>query len=65
MPRKKLTNKQKAYMVEYNKNNTRRIAFTLNYNTEKDLIDYLESIPNKNAYLKALIKADIEKNRVE
>ena len=63
MPKKKkLTNKQKAYIVEYNKNNTRRIAFTLNYNTEKEMIDYLENIPNKNGYIKSLIAADMAKN---
>ena len=63
MPKKKkLTNKQKAYIVEYNKNNTRRIAFTLNYNTEKEMIDYLEKIPNKNGYIKSLIAADMAKN---
>lgn len=61
--KRKLTNKQKAYMVEYNKNNTRRIAFTLNYNTEKEMIEYLEQIPNKNAYLKSLIKTDMEKHK--
>lgn len=61
--KKKLTNKQKAYMVEYNKNNTRRIAFTLNYNTEQDLIDFIEQQPNKNAFLKSLIRAELEKQK--
>ena len=61
--KKKLTNKQKAYMVEYNKNNTRRIAFTLNYNTEQDLIDFIEQQPNKNAFLKSLIRAEMEKQK--
>ena len=61
--KKKLTNKQKAYMVEYNKNKTRRIAFTLNYNTEQDLIDFIEQQPNKNAFLKSLIRAEMEKQK--
>lgn len=31
-------------------------------NTEKDIIDKLESVNNKNGYIKKLIKADIAKN---
>jgi len=31
--------------------------------TEQDIIDKLESVPNKSGYIKALIRADIAKNK--
>lgn len=57
--KKKATNKQKAYIIEYNKNNYRRINFQLHKTNEADLIEYLESQPNINAYLKDLIRKDM------
>ena len=56
----KVSIKRKAYMLEYQKENVKQIKFTLNYNTDQDLITYLETIPNKNAYLKDLIRKDME-----
>lgn len=60
---RKLTNKAKAYMVEYQKANVKQIKFTLNYNTDEDMIAYLETVPNKNAYLKDLVRADMKKQK--
>ena len=31
--------------------------------TEQDIIDKLESVPNKSGYIKALIRADIAKKK--
>ena len=31
--------------------------------TEQDIIDKLESVPNKAGYIKSLIRADIAKNK--
>lgn len=31
--------------------------------TEQDIIDKMESVPNKSGYIKRLIRADIEKNK--
>ena len=61
MPRKKATNKQKAYIAEYNKNNYRRINFSLHKEYDKEIIEQLEKQDNISGYLKALIIADIEK----
>ena len=60
MPRKKATNKQKAYIVDYNKENTKRVNFTLNLNYDADIIAYLDTLPNKNGYLKQLIRDDMK-----
>ena len=31
--------------------------------TESDIIDKLESVPNKSGYIKSLIRKDIEENK--
>ena len=41
--------------------NTRRYALKLSRNTDADIIQQLDRQENKQAYLKALIRADIEK----
>lgn len=61
MPRKKATIKQKAYIMDYQKENVKQIKFTLNKIHDQDIIDYLDTIPNKNGYLKDLIRQDMEK----
>lgn len=59
--KRKLTNKQKAYMVDYQKTKTRRINFQLSLEHDSDILEYLDSVPNKNAYLKELVRADIKR----
>ena len=61
MPKKKATIKQKAYIMDYQKENVKQIKFTLNKIHDLDIIDYLDTIPNKNGYLKDLIRQDMEK----
>ena len=58
MPRK-FTEHSKAYIREYKKSHTTRITLQLNYETDRELLEYLKQIPNKNAYLKGLIKKDM------
>lgn len=59
MPRKKATNKQKAYIQEYGEINYRRVYFKLHRTIDADLLEHLEKQPNKNAYLKELIRKDM------
>ena len=61
MARKKATIKQKARIIEYNKATYKQYKFNVNKETEIDLINYIESLTNKNAYIKELIKADMKK----
>lgn len=61
MPKKKATIKQKAYIMDYQKENVKQIKFTLNKIHDLDIIDYLDTIPNKNGYLKDLIRQDMKK----
>ncbi len=46
----------------YRKDNVKPVGFNLNKNTDADLIEWLESQPNRAAYLKRLIREDMERN---
>ena len=46
---------------KYNKENTVMISFKLNKKTDADLIHWLEIQGNRQAYLKAVIKPDLER----
>ena len=45
----------------YHKAHTVNVNIRLMKNTEKDIIEKLNSVPNKAGYIKALIRADIAK----
>lgn len=42
--------------------NCKQCGFTLNKNTDADVIAHLESLPNKRAYILGLIREDIRRN---
>lgn len=46
---------------KYDAANTRQYKIKLNVRTDADLIKQLESVPNRQGYIKRLIRADIEK----
>ena len=52
--------KQK-YDLAYQKDNIKQVKFTLNKNTDQDIIKKLDTVQNKNGYLKDLIRKDIKK----
>ena len=55
-----------ASNTKYNKENTKRYTLSVMINTEQGIIDQLESVANKNGYIKGLIRDDIaKKNRKE
>lgn len=43
----------------YKKKNVKKYLLELNRNTDQELIDKMESVQNKQGYLKELIKKDI------
>lgn len=49
---------QKA-VDKWRKNNTKQYAFAVMVKTEADIIEKLESVPNKAGYIKSLIRADL------
>ena len=46
--------------AQWEKDNLRSFTFKLNRDKEKDVIEYLESIPNRREYLIELIRKDMK-----
>lgn len=61
MPRKKSERpfNKSQYDQEYTKKNLYKLHISFNRIHEKDLIDFLESIPNKTGFIKRLIRSAI------
>lgn len=51
---------QKESNKKYDKNNTKQIKLKLNLKTDKDVLDKLNSVGNKQGYIKKLIRNDIK-----
>lgn len=61
MPKKKATNKQKAYIIDYNQKNYRQISLKFHREYEADELQHLEKQENISQYIKGLIRKDMEK----
>ncbi len=48
---------------EWKKNNTTHVGFRFNNNTDKEIVDLLNSVPNKQAFIKQLIYEYIESQK--
>lgn len=55
--------KKETPQDRYHKAHTVSIAIRLMKNTEQDIIQKLDSVPNKAGYIKRLIRADIAKGK--
>ena len=53
------TEKKKAYDRAYNDAHTRQIKFGFSTQYDADILAKLDSVPNKQGYIKELIRADI------
>lgn len=51
---------QKRANARYDAVNTRQIKLKLNIRTDADIIAQLEKVDNKQGYIKALIRKDLE-----
>lgn len=47
-------------LYKYDKANTTQIHFKLNNKTDKDIIEHLNKQPNKQGYIKELIRKDMK-----
>lgn len=52
---------RKAATRRYDEKNTRQIVMKLNLKTDADILEKLDSVKNRQGYIKALIRADMEK----
>ena len=48
---------------KYTKEHSKSYLIRFNRDTEQDIIKYLDSLDNKQGYIKNLIKDDIERNK--
>ena len=46
--------------MKYNEKNTKQIKFSFNLKTDADILEKLDSVPNKQGYIKALIRNDLK-----
>ena len=53
---------QQAYAEQYNRIHCKQYKFRLNNKYESDLIEWLDSQPNKQGYIKQLIRDDIARH---
>lgn len=45
----------------YERENTKRMTFKFNLKTDADILEKLNSVPNKLGYIKSVIRADLAK----
>lgn len=57
---KKTTAAQLRATARYDKKNTRQITFKFNLNTDQDILEKLDSVDNRQGYIKRLIRADLK-----
>lgn len=57
------TDAQKRATAKYKREHTKTKSIIFN-ESEYDLLDWVRKQPNQNAYLKALIRADMERSRL-
>ena len=56
-----MTKKETERVNEWSKTNTKGYYFKLNIEKDADLISWLETISNKQGYIKLLIASDMER----
>lgn len=49
------------YTKKYDENNTTRVQLKLNNKTDADIIEYLESVDNKQGTIKRLLREEISR----
>ena len=54
---------QKRASAKYDKTNTVQVILKLNKNTDGDILDKLRAVPNRQGYIKSLIREDLKNSR--
>lgn len=55
------TEAQVKAQAKYDAKNTRQVHLKLNRRTDRDVLEKLDSVPSKQGYIKALIRADLNR----
>lgn len=56
-----VSNARKRANAKYDASHTKQVKLKLNLETDKDILDWLDDMDNKQGYIKALIRADMER----
>lgn len=54
------TEAQKRASAKYDAGNTTRLYIKLNNTTDKDILEFLDTVPNKQGFIKDLIREKIK-----
>ena len=52
-------NSRSKASIKYNKENTVQLLIRLNKKTDKDIIEWLKNVNNRQGYIKSLIREDL------
>lgn len=55
------TEAQRRAKEKYDSNNTTQLKLKLNNKTDADILEKLQSVPNKQGYIKGLIREDMKR----
>lgn len=55
------TESQTRAQKKYDAKHTRQLHLKLNRRTDRDVLEKLDSVPSKQGYIKALIRADLNR----
>lgn len=56
---------KKKAQAKYDKTHTRAIMFKFNLKTDKDILEKLDEVENRQGYIKKLVRDDIKKESKE
>lgn len=59
-----ITEQQKRAQIKYDKAHTRQITFKFNLKTDADILERLDSVENRQGYIKEIIRNDIEAEKI-
>lgn len=59
-----ITEQQKRAQIKYDKANTRQITFKFNLKTDADILEKMDSVENRQGYIKEIIRNDIEAEKI-
>lgn len=62
MPSKEYLQRKAAYIKRYQKEVYKHVSFKVRF-TRKDILDKLDSVPNKSEYIVSLIEKDIAESK--
>lgn len=58
-----MSDKNYKYTKKYDENNTTRVQLKLNNKTDADILEYLNSVENKQGTIKRLLREEISRGK--